>query len=119
MKIPLLSVSLAIMAAVGPGSNDHVPMTAQQKKAALEPLTRRASECVARAVAADPRSRDEAASLGDVIVDAIPSCLAPIRAMMDARDEYFGEGEGERFFMGPYLDALPAEVSARLKASRP
>ena len=27
--------------------------------------------------------------------------------MIDAHDRYFGEGSGEEFFMGVYLDALP------------
>jgi hypothetical protein len=33
--------------------------------------------------------------------------------MIDAYDRFFGDGAGEAFFMGPYLDALPAAVSAR------
>jgi hypothetical protein len=31
--------------------------------------------------------------------------------MIDAYDRYFGEGEGQAFFMGPYLDVLPTAVS--------
>jgi len=27
--------------------------------------------------------------------------------MVDAYDRYYGEGAGEAFFMGPYLDVLP------------
>ena len=30
--------------------------------------------------------------------------------MIDAYDRYFGEGTGEAFFMGPYLDVLPKIV---------
>jgi hypothetical protein len=30
--------------------------------------------------------------------------------MIDAYDRYFGEGSGEAFFMGPYLDILPRVV---------
>ena len=30
--------------------------------------------------------------------------------MIDAHDRYFGEGSGEEFFMGVYLDALPNAV---------
>ena len=41
----------------------------------------------------------------------MPSCVGPVRAMIDAYDRYFGDGTGEAFFMGPYLDALPAAVS--------
>jgi hypothetical protein len=31
--------------------------------------------------------------------------------MIDAYDRYFGDGAGEAFFMGPYLDVLPAAVT--------
>ena len=31
--------------------------------------------------------------------------------MIEAYDRYFGEGECEAFFMGPYLDVLPKAVS--------
>jgi hypothetical protein len=30
-----------------------------------------------------------------------------VRAMIDGYDRYFGEGTGQAFFMGPYLDDLP------------
>ena len=30
--------------------------------------------------------------------------------MIDAYDRFFGDGTGEAFFMGPYLDALPDAV---------
>ena len=33
------------------------------------------------------------------------------RTPADAYDRHFGDGTGEAFFMGPYLDALPAAVS--------
>jgi hypothetical protein len=32
--------------------------------------------------------------------------------MIDAYDHYYGEGSGEAFFMGPYLDVLPKAVQA-------
>ena len=31
--------------------------------------------------------------------------------MIEAYDRYFGAGEGEAFFIGPYLDVLPTAVS--------
>jgi len=34
-----------------------------------------------------------------------------MRSMIDAYDEYFGDGTGEAFFSGPYLDVLPTAVS--------
>ena len=63
---------------------------------------------------ADPRLGQRNADLGDLIVDSMPHCAAQVRAMIEAYDRYFGEGEegeGEAFFMGPYLDVLPSAVS--------
>ena len=73
---------------------------------------RSATECIVRTVAADNRFHKDnpAADLGDLIVDAMPSCLTSVRAMIDAHDRYFGAGSGEEFFMGVYLDSLPSAV---------
>jgi hypothetical protein len=112
----LAGTALIISVAAGPtvetdGAN--VRLSLQQKNAAVQALMRSATECIARTVAADPRFRRQAphAELGDIIVASVPSCVGPVRAMIDAYDRYFGDGSGEAFFMGPYLDALPAAVS--------
>lgn len=91
-----------------------------QKSAALQTLMRAATECIARAVVANPRFHQHSPSddLGDLIVASVPTCVAPVRAMIDAHDRFFGDGSGEQFFMGPYLDALPAAVSG-LAGARP
>jgi hypothetical protein len=49
----------------------------------------------------------------------MPHCAAQVRAMIEAYDRYFGEGEGEgeAFFMGPYLDVLPSAVSKWVRDS--
>jgi hypothetical protein len=40
--------------------------------------------------------------------------------MIDAYDRYYGEGSGQAFFMGPYLDVLPkAVIAAARKAAAP
>jgi len=39
------------------------------------------------------------------------ACIDAMRAMISAHDRLFGEGSGEAFFMGPYLDVLPATVN--------
>ena len=49
----------------------------------------------------------------------MPSCVAPVRAMIDAYDRYYGKGTGEAFFMGPYLDVLPRAVTERAKSATP
>ena len=88
-------------------------MSLHQKNAAVQPLVRSATECIARTVAATPGFRKEAPNenLGELIVASMPTCVAPVRAMIDAYDRYFGEGTGEAFLMGPYLDVLPNAVS--------
>jgi hypothetical protein len=111
----LAGAALIISVAAGPtlehdGAN--LRLSLQQKNAAVQALMRSATECIARTVAADPRFRQAPQTeLGDLIVASVPSCVGPVRAMIDAYDRHFGDGTGEAFFMGPYLDALPAAVS--------
>jgi hypothetical protein len=115
---PLLSAALVVAVATGPltGPAGEPGLSAQQKIAATEPLVRSATECIVRAVIADPRYGDKTSTaLGDLIVDSVPSCLTPVHAMIDAYDRYYGEGSGEAFFMGPYLDVLPNAVLAGTK----
>jgi hypothetical protein len=50
-----------------------------------------------------------------LIVASMPSCRTSVRAMIDAYDRYYGEGTGESFFMGPYLDVLPRAIVAGAK----
>jgi hypothetical protein len=40
----------------------------------------------------------------------MPTCADLMRAMIDTYDQYFGDGTGEAFFSGPYLDVLPTAV---------
>jgi hypothetical protein len=112
---PLAGVMLVVSVATGPivaEPQAATSMTARQKTAAIEPLINSATECIARAVAADPRLQDGAPSnLGDLIVDSIPGCIRSVRAMIEGYDTAFGEGTGEAYFMGPYLDVLPGVVS--------
>jgi hypothetical protein len=112
---PLAGAVLAMGIATGPAvepqaSDAH--MTSQQKNAAVQPLVRSATDCIARAVMADPRfGKIVLSALGDLIVDSIPTCVRPVRAMIDGYDRYFGDGAGQTFFMGPYLDVLPSMVT--------
>ena len=112
---PLAGAVLVMSIAPGPviePQGSMTQMTAQQKNAAMQPLVRSATECIARAVAGNPRFGNNLPSdLGDLITDSIPACVRSVRAMIDGYDRYFGEGAGEAFFMGPYLDVLPTVVS--------
>jgi hypothetical protein len=112
---PLAGAALVMSIAIGPAiepPGSATQMTAQQKNAAVQPLVRSATECIARAVTGDPRfGKIIPSALGDLITDSIPACVGSVRAMIDGYDRYFGEGTGEAFFMGPYLDVLPNVVS--------
>jgi len=61
--------------------------------------------------------RQRNANLGDLIVASMPVCINQVRAMIEAYDRYFGDGEGEAFFMGPYLDVLPSAVTKWVRDS--
>jgi hypothetical protein len=111
MILPKLAAATLIVG-VATGPEVEAPgrhLSFQQKNAATQVFVRPVTDCIARRVVSNARFRkeDPAANLGDLIVDAVPQCLGPIRAMIAAYDRYFGEGSGEEFFMGPYLDVLP------------
>jgi hypothetical protein len=113
---PLLGAALVINVATGPSAGPatgEASLSLQQKAAATEPLVRSATDCIVQAVTADPRfTAEPRMPVGDLIVASIHSCRRPVRAMIDAYDRYYGEGSGEAFFMGPYLDVLPKAVMA-------
>src|SRR5262245_2489222 len=107
----LAAAMLAFGVAAGP-TGEAPParhLSLQQRNAAARVYVSPATDCIARSVTANARFRkeDPAANLGDLIVQAMPGCVDPVRAMIDAYDHYFGDGTGEAFFMGPYLDVLP------------
>ena len=114
MILPALTgASLLILTAATPDvdlDTMRAHLTHQQRTAAVQPFITRATGCVARTVAADPRAAD-ASLLGDLIVDSMPGCADLMRSMIDTYDQYFGEGTGEAFFSGPYLDVLPTAIS--------
>jgi hypothetical protein len=112
-------LSLIVTVAVDPrlqprpgGGLPEVALSAQQKSVAIRPLMQSATECVARSVNADPRFGESSKSgnVNELIVELMPGCADAMRAMIDAYDRYYGEGSGETFFMGPYLEVLPTAV---------
>ena len=112
----LLGAALVVAVATGPALEPgrEANLSTGEKAAATEPLVRSATDCIVHAVITDPRYGN-ATALGDLIVASMPSCLTPVRAMIDAYDRYYGEGAGEAFFMGPYLDVLPKAVFVAAK----
>ena len=118
MLAPLVGTALVIAVATEPLNTmgDPAHLSIQEKMAATEPLVRSATDCIVHAVIADPRYGDNQSSqLSELIVDSMPTCVKPVRAMIDAYDRYYGDGSGEAFFMGPYLDVLPKAVTAGTK----
>ena len=113
---PLVGAVVLVTVATGPAldSPGQASLSVQEKIAATEPLVRSATECIVHAVITDPRYGKNDA-LGDLIVASMPSCRTSVRAMIDAYDRYYGEGTGEAFFTGPYLDVLPRAVVAGAK----
>jgi hypothetical protein len=122
----LLSLSLAVSTTYEP--EDLAPnsytralsqMSPQQKFATLKPLVRSATNCVVRAVEADPRFRRLAdpAAVNELIVASMAPCAELMRSMIDAHDRLFGEGSGEAFFMGPYLEGLPLTINKMVKGA--
>jgi hypothetical protein len=122
----LLGLSLAINATYEP--DDLAPnanarslsqMSPQQKFATLRPLVRSATDCVVHAIVADPRFSHStaAADMNELIVASMAPCADAMRSMIDAHDRLFGEGSGEAFFMGPYLEGLPLTVNKLVKGA--
>lgn len=120
-----LATSPAMPVAVDRGVTWPLPergtaMPADQKDATVKPLVSSATECIARTVSADPRlpALKGGPEFNSLIVESVPSCADALRSMIDAYDRLYGDGAGETFFMGPYLDALPEAVTRRVKTVR-
>jgi hypothetical protein len=120
---PLLGLSLVLnvsLDAAIPTSVDPsvwTRLSVPQKDAALLPVVQRATDCILRQVAANPRSRSDLrpGEINDLIVDSVAACREPLRAMIRVHDRLYGDGTGESFLLGPYLDVLPAAVLRQVK----
>ena len=118
----VVGISLLVTAAFDAGTGEPAntaTMSATQKNAVLRPLVSSATDCIVRTVGADPRLKEmmKSGDIGDLIVDSMPACAERVRALIDAYDRLFGNGTGEAFFMGPYLDVLPAAVTKQINSS--
>ena len=124
-KGALFSLSLLLNTAVEPYQPPLEPeaariqMSPQQKNAVIQPLMRSATDCVVQAVSASPafQAGMKAGEINELIVSSMGSCVDKMRAMIEAHDRLFGEGSGEAFFMGPYLEILPRAVTRQVKGT--
>jgi len=125
IKGVLFGLSLVVNTAVEPYQPQFDPdaalskMTVQQKNAVIQPLMRLATDCVVKSVSADAKFRVSMppAEVNELIVSSMGACVEQMRAMIDAYDRLFGDGAGEAFFMGPYLEVLPKAVARQVKGS--
>jgi hypothetical protein len=118
---PLAVAALVVSVATGPvfePDNPSINLSMRQKNAVMQPLVRSTTECIARMVIAHPHFKEsmDAGEIKDLIVDTIRPCLRNVHAMIDAYDQYFGEGTGDAFFEGPYLQMLPSIVTNQVRA---
>ena len=117
----VLNVSLNAQMQKPPEPPAWTDMSVRQKETALLPLVQRATDCVVRKVTADPRYTGNMRpdEINDLIVYSISACARPVRAMIDAHDRMYGNGSGEAFLLGPYLDVLPAAVVRQVRIKTP
>lgn len=116
----VLSVSLDLQPPPA-DTSAWVSMSTRQRDAKLLPLVREATDCIVRNVFADPRYSTDLrpGEINDLIVDSMAGCIKPVRAMIDAHDRMYGNGSGEAFLLGPYLDVLPAAVVGQVNLKTP
>lgn len=126
---PLVAVSLAVavatstvttaMAATGPIDPQPRRSGIASPHATLQGMVTATTDCIVRTIAADPRFQQASADamIGELIVDSMPACAGTVRELIDAYDASFGDGTGEAFFMGPFLDVLPTAATRILKAA--
>ena len=96
-------------------------LSVAERQARLLPLVARATDCILRRIADDPRDRPDLRpdELNDLIADSLRACARPLRAMIDMHDRLYGTGSGEAFLLGPYLDVLPSAVVRQVRMKAP
>jgi hypothetical protein len=113
----VLSVSLDARMPMPASAPAWAQISVRQKESALLPLVLRATDCIVRKVSADRRYANDIrpVDINDLIVDSISACARPVRAMIAAHNRMYGDGSGEAFLLGPYLDVLPAALVRQVK----
>ncbi|GEM_PF-6869443 len=96
------------------GTNPEISVEAD---AVLRSHLEDATKCIAEVVRSETRNTNIGSALNDRITEAMVPCVEAMRAMIDAIDRIAGLGFGELFFMGPYLENLPAAVEKRITSA--
>ena len=96
-------------------------LSVAERQVKLLPLVSRATDCILRRIAKNPRYRADLRrdEINDLIAGALRGCAEPLLAMIDAHDRLYGAGSGEAFLLGPYLDVLPSAVVRQVKMKLP
>jgi hypothetical protein len=113
----VLKVSLDTTIPISVDPSVWTQMSVPQKDAVLLPLVQKATDCIVRRVSANGRYKPNMSpeEINNLIVDSITACRGPVRAMIHVHDRLYGDGSGEAFLLGPYLDVLPAAVIRQVK----
>ena len=118
----VLNVSLDTQIPHRPQAPGWSQLSVAERQARLLPLVARATDCILRRIAADPRYRPDLRpdEINGLISDSLRGCAPPLRAMIGMHDRLYGAGSGEAFLLGPYLDVLPSAVvrQVRMKSAR-
>lgn len=118
----VLNVSLDTQIPHSPPAPGWSQLSVAERQAKLLPLVARATDCILRRIADDPRYRPDLRpdEINDLISDSLRGCAPPLRAMIAMHDRLYGAGSGETFLLGPYLDVLPSAVvrQVRMKSTR-
>lgn len=117
----VLNVSLETRAAVPKTSIAWSQLSVVERQVKLLPLIARATDCILRRIAADPRYSADLRpdEINDLIADSLRGCARPLRVLVETHDSLYGPGSGEAFLLGPYLDVLPAAVVRQVKMRHP
>jgi hypothetical protein len=115
LAVAAFVMSVAMEPILEPRDRNVHQLSLHQRNVVVQPYQRRATECIVREVTGDERFR--VGNLGELIVELMPKCVDRMRSMIEAYDRNFGEGAGEAFFMGPYLDLLPKVIVRRINST--
>lgn len=88
-------------------------VVSREKMQRIMNLTSKTTECVVKEALKFSKRRN--IDLADVLIDKRSPCAAIVRELVTAVDEVYGEGEGDKYLMGYYLDELPQIIENRIE----